>query len=565
MDENSIYIKTHQGEDAVRDRSLLVQRELRTLLILIDGHATVADLRLKVGEGSLLQMLKELEKLGMISRIETVVQVDEVKSEAKHQGEGGDFLGLDDATDTAAGFGWCDAQPAPHVMPGYVTPIVKEPPRAGLFSRLFKRKPAAAKPVVTGKQLPVASGDARRRRRSKLAGPLMIMTAAGALMLVALLALVYAVYGRDHRPQFEALMADMLGQSVKINQAGIGFSPWPAVSLEDVRIGEHAMIRRIDLMPSVGSFFSANKTLHRARLSGLRLDAEGLPAATGWLAARRIDKVKLRALDIDNLSLAYAGIDLRGLHGQAQLTGDGVLTGLTLRDTEGRHFIELRPQDGAFAVSATLSQWKLPSRDKLLLPVLKLEGVLEPARWRLNSIEGTLFDGRIEGQGELIRDEQGVRLEARLNLARPELHGLLDALGGSPGIGGPSVGTFQLTARGPDLPRLLEDFRAEGQLRIAAGALHKLELVEALRQRGQPVEGGETRFEMLSGTLTVSEKSASFADLRIDSGLLHASGSLSRMANGLVGGFDVVLGDGVRGYVAVGGTINRPMLKATGR
>ena len=53
MDLNLIYAKTPRGEQVMRERGLIVQRNMRMVLILIDGKATVADLRAKTGNSQL--------------------------------------------------------------------------------------------------------------------------------------------------------------------------------------------------------------------------------------------------------------------------------------------------------------------------------------------------------------------------------------------------------------------------------------------------------------------------------------------------------------------------------
>jgi len=565
MDETTVFIKTAEGEAAVKDRARLEQRDLRKVLILVDGHTPVSELRHKMGDGEGLdEAFDELLRLGMIDQ--APVPIPEPSSPVVAEGAAAmadaDFLLLD------AGDGTAGAAATVRVLPGFVTPIVKAPPRASLLSRLFKRVPRAAKPqpVRTGK-LPATSAlgaAGKARRRLKLAAPILAIGTAVVLLLVALLGVLYLVHGRDHRSQFEAVMAGLIGQPVRIHQAGMGFAPWPVVALEDVRIGEHATIRRIDVSVSLGSLFSSQKRLHHVRLTGLKLDAAALPAAAGWLAGARRDDVRIDGLDVEGAALVFGGRELGGYVGTAQLSGHGVLTRLTLRDAEGKQYIELTPQADGFAISAALTGWKLPGRDALLFPVMKLDGALAADGWRLTHIEGTLFDGRVDGSGNVLRHEAGVRFEGSFKLVRTEIEGLLQALGGGPGVAGPANGTLQFVAQGPSLTNLLASFRAEGPVRVQGGALRHLDLVQALRQRGQPVEGGASRFENLQAVLTVSEKSAVLSDVHIESGLLRASGTLTRTREALVGNFAVVLGDGVSGQVAIGGTAQRPVLKAVG-
>ncbi|GHU33108.1 hypothetical protein AGMMS50256_24420 [Betaproteobacteria bacterium] len=67
MDPNLIYVKTASGEDAIQQRTLVIQRNVRMVLILVDGQSSVADLTHKIGNLQLTEnALVELEKGGFI-------------------------------------------------------------------------------------------------------------------------------------------------------------------------------------------------------------------------------------------------------------------------------------------------------------------------------------------------------------------------------------------------------------------------------------------------------------------------------------------------------------------
>ena len=70
MDANLIYVKTALGDEAMQNRSRLPQRELRTVLILVDGKSTVGELCEKTGNPSVVENgLDQLERGGFIETI----------------------------------------------------------------------------------------------------------------------------------------------------------------------------------------------------------------------------------------------------------------------------------------------------------------------------------------------------------------------------------------------------------------------------------------------------------------------------------------------------------------
>ena len=68
MDKKTVFVKTKEGDEAMRQRTRLVQRNLRNILIMVDGHASVADLCRRFGDENVAQAaLAELLAGGFIA------------------------------------------------------------------------------------------------------------------------------------------------------------------------------------------------------------------------------------------------------------------------------------------------------------------------------------------------------------------------------------------------------------------------------------------------------------------------------------------------------------------
>lgn len=71
MNDEQVFFKTPAGEDAVRERTRLVQRNLRMVLILVDGVIDAAALKNKVGDAAMVDSaLAELNRMGLIETAE---------------------------------------------------------------------------------------------------------------------------------------------------------------------------------------------------------------------------------------------------------------------------------------------------------------------------------------------------------------------------------------------------------------------------------------------------------------------------------------------------------------
>ncbi|MFX7709178.1 hypothetical protein ABTJ90_19860, partial [Acinetobacter baumannii] len=66
MNENAVYVKTEAGEEAVSKRTI-VQRNLRSILIMIDGRTPVGNLAQQFGDPLIVEgLVGELEHRGLV-------------------------------------------------------------------------------------------------------------------------------------------------------------------------------------------------------------------------------------------------------------------------------------------------------------------------------------------------------------------------------------------------------------------------------------------------------------------------------------------------------------------
>ena len=68
MDNHLVYVKTPIGDEAVRQSTHVVKRNLRMVLVQVDGKLSVAELSAKIGNPQLVAAaLRELEADGYIA------------------------------------------------------------------------------------------------------------------------------------------------------------------------------------------------------------------------------------------------------------------------------------------------------------------------------------------------------------------------------------------------------------------------------------------------------------------------------------------------------------------
>jgi hypothetical protein len=66
MDLGLVYVKTPTGDEAVRQSTHVVQRNLRMVLVQVDGKLSVAEMAVKIGNVQLVEdALRKLEEGGL--------------------------------------------------------------------------------------------------------------------------------------------------------------------------------------------------------------------------------------------------------------------------------------------------------------------------------------------------------------------------------------------------------------------------------------------------------------------------------------------------------------------
>ena len=89
MDSNLIYAKTPIGDEAVRQSTRVVQRNLRMVLVQVDGKMSVEELSAKIGNPRLVvAALRELEEGGYIApTLEAASVWEESRKRARQEGD----------------------------------------------------------------------------------------------------------------------------------------------------------------------------------------------------------------------------------------------------------------------------------------------------------------------------------------------------------------------------------------------------------------------------------------------------------------------------------------------
>jgi hypothetical protein len=612
MDPNLIYAKTASGEDAMRQRTRVVQRNMRMVLILVDGNATVADLSTKTGNVQLVEnALRELEQSGFIEpRIEqdsVWEQSKKVAQEIKAAAIG--YTSQRDNSDSKGG--------APRIEPlmppasGLARPMMVDSMQSQFsvapehsinltsvgnfssFSVADMAETAKAPPQQEPVKKPVlldrlkayfADRKSKAVDEDSLSKPIRrggndryiswpIKVVFGVLGLLALVFLTAFLFPfNNYLPDVEAVLAQASGQPAKVGEMRVSFYPKPGLMVNNVRIGNagdsrEIRIAEIRLLPVLGTMLSSRKQFREAALSGVTLPAEALAGLSGFFdpAAKHSAKVSVERVILEKTDVSFRGLGFTELNGEIKLTPDGRFQAVSMYSRDRTLRFEATPASKGINIELEAFAWRPSQASRLLVDSAFVRGGLEGNELSFSKLELRVFDGLVQGVA-LLRAEPQPGVVGEISFERINAKRLGEYLGIGPQFEGETAGKVSFSATANAWPAIFPSINIDGTFSARRGSIGAIDLAEVVRRASTgPMQGGSTRFEQLSGTLGVTPSSYRFSNLLLTSGLMQSSGQLEVSKDlQLAGSIEVQMSGTVnklRMPVLISGPLAAPLLQ----
>lgn len=575
-------------------RTRVVQRNVRMVLILVDGNATVADLCEKTGNVQLTEnALVELESDGFIERRAETRSVWRLTGNAASRKQstqprphsefstfGSSGLSTP-ASSPLSGAQETQIIPFPNVRPGRATPLPDAPAPGSLTpSTLAPSTPTPstlgpATPTPGAASSPPAADDLaaeslaspgtarddrpsllarlrarlapgwrdsgtelrpirRGRQRRTLTWPL--ATVIGLALLAAALSLGVLLFPYGiYLPEVEAALAQSSARPARIGAMRVTVYPRPGLLLEQVRLGEDGAAAQLSmaslrLRPELRSLLSPQIVFGEAELIGITLSAEALDTLAQALQASAAASARARVVEVSlsETGVAFGDLVLTDLSGRLQLSADQRLQSALLQSPGKNLQVELKPASGG-GVSVKLegTAWRPAPKSPYLFDSLDLQGRISGPEFLIDRIEARIFDGVLRGTS-ILRSGSKAAVTGDLAFERINTGALAAALGFNGRIGGEARGKLSFSTSADSLPNAVARLQASGNFTIHRGHLGGLDLAEAVRRFSVvPLTlGGATRFEELSGVLTLTPNALRLSRLSLTAGLMQANGQI---------------------------------------
>lgn len=524
MDRSLIYAKTPVGDEAVRQRTRVVQRNLRMVLLQVDGSLSVDELIAKIGNERLVESaLKELEEGGFIAI--SSVATGRVRVRSPSPGES--FSGFSVVSEFST-FG--PKSGAPIVIP--------------VNSRADADLSAVGKPVlatpdgerkVSVVRANVEPAEVRPRQPGDWGAWLL---AGSALLLLGLIGLLlFYPYGK-FRPAIEASLAQLFAAPVRVGSVSLQVLPRPSLLLSDVAIGEHGDSRIASVAVNapyvllgkgpyrIDNVLLSGATLTADRLVDLRLFG-ARPEQTGDLSIRRIE--------VEKLNVMMGDLAAPELSGDVIVRHDGTAEKAVFRTADGSLRLQAAPSPQGVLLTVDGLGWQ-PAGSSFKFESLQATALLQKNRLLVQRLDTTFLGGILRANW-LIDWSAGMVMAGEASLARLDTRKVSSLLMPALRLEGELSGSLRMRATGADWNDMLSAIEANLDAEMSRGLLTGIDLGEVARRgSGAIVRSGSTRFESLTARLDLGGGRAAVRNIELDAGLMTAKGRLAVEADGRVDG-----------------------------
>jgi AsmA-like protein len=355
----------------------------------------------------------------------------------------------------------------------------------------------------------------------------------GRISLIAAIALITLIIGgiqvaplSAYAPEMEKLAAERIGEPVRIGAVHASLFPGFHLKLENVTIGQQQDVRVpiVTAYMDIGSVLGGEKLIKSLELDQLQANQEVLGRLPGWLA-NTSGTVKVRKILLRGAKVEVKGAAIPTFNAQVFLAPDGTVTRAMLDTLDGHFGAELLIVGSGAEISARVKNFSLPFGPPFEVTEGTAKGMLSGNQIRLSEMDLYLYGGQAKGQAGVSWGSPW-NLEGDFELKRVDLEAAMKALKidiASEGLLD-AKGRYALQAN--SLPTLFDNPRVEATFNAQKGALSSFDFVRALQTPARDgVQGGKTKFDELSGSLSMSGGRYTYSNARLRAGLLSASGA----------------------------------------
>jgi class 3 adenylate cyclase len=418
---------------------------------------------------------------------------------------------------------------------------------------------ATAQPVVAPHESNVHETPRRRRKPISWSK---IFYGLFASLLIAIFVLPSIMPMKGFTPQIEQILSQRLNQPVHVSDMKGRLLPTPRFEFDNVTIGKSDLIQaqkvRVDF--ALSALFSAKKPVTGIEMTEVMINGAGLPEVSDWLLTIASDaNYPVASITLKHGTVEAEGFKLEGLDALLSFDPAGNFMQATIHNVESKLAMEINyAADDKITVNITASDSALPMLPNWSFDSLTAKGELNSNSLVISDINGRIFGGEIHGNTRLDWSS-GWIATGSLTASGVGIQNINEALSGQ------LDGNARFQMKSANLTNFVDSSTMDGSISVKKGVIVGVDIVATARQRSTEIlSGGRTHFDELESELFYSGGNYRLKNIKIDSGVMTATGLLDISKQQLSGRIAADLSKfaGMGGVaLQIGGTTDKPTLR----
>lgn len=334
----------------------------------------------------------------------------------------------------------------------------------------------------------------------------------------------------------DSLVSEKLATPVRVHSLRAVLLPRPQFVLERVRLVDAPEVRfgAIHVVPVLASLLEPAKVMRQVEIDGIEAPADKLAEALRWLE-RGGSSLRLNQIVVRNAQLQLGEYPLPVFDAVLRLDQTDRFVGATLKDADGKLEAELTPHAQGVSVAVHAENWQLPFGPALVFGEIRGQGVADAAGMRFDTLNGRLYGGSFKGDATL-RWQGGWSLTGDSVLSGAGLHPLSQALKARLALTGTLDLDARYTARASAFDKLLAEPSLKGGFVVRDGTIAGVSLARTVMRDARTSGEAVTRYDRLSGNLSLNDGKYQFRQLKLTAKQLSATGEISAGEGGALEG-----------------------------
>jgi len=331
-----------------------------------------------------------------------------------------------------------------------------------------------------------------------------------------------------YAPSIEKLASDHIGEPVTIGSMRFSVLGGFSMNLDNVKLGttQDVKIDKVELSLELGSVFGDVKVIRNIKVESASVAQEVLPRLSKWMDAAVADRnLQVKRLVLKGVKLESRTVKMPNFDAEFDLSPEGIIQKAALEAVDGKLSLQITPRGEEFDIDVTAGKgWIPPIGPQIEFTDFSAKAVASRNQIRVDEFRALLYGGAAKGSA-LINWGGPWSIEGQLMSERIALQELMPVFTRDAKSSGQLESRLRYSLAAPDLVTLFDAPRIDGTFVIRKGDLDGVDLVRALQMGGrQNVQGGATRFEEISGAVSVAAGRYQYRNLKLASGLLSATG-----------------------------------------